>query len=401
MSSTTGVQNLLVNTFRPVYAYDATATLYTVKLDTSNVNTYYGNSANVLWAQVGDSASNVYVGKDAGNDPTITVRACSNVTALGYAAANAISNVSNSVFVGTSAGLGTQSVSNIVSVGFQSGTGTASVRVGAGTSGVGSSNTVLGTASTTGSYSNCILVGPGLTADKSWRFRVGTSAAPYIVGDISTGWVGIGTATPNTIYTKLDVAGDEYVGGNLGVNTTPGYRTLDVNGNFRAQDASSNTLDFSNGNFSVQKGTETLSFSNSALLVRDTSLNTISYVGGLLTITDASSAEFDLSAGKTRSSGGFYSKTGIASVTGGGAATTLGAINAGLILVSANAQTNPNTDSLGYVLLASTTSNIYTLSSYRIDTNASITASGTNLVLSNTTDSKIYYYTITYFPIRP
>jgi hypothetical protein len=60
--------------------------------------------------------------------------------------------------------------------------------------------------------------------------------------------VGIGgTVTPQDSLNKLDVSGNVYVLGNIGLNITPGDRTLDVNGNFRASDGLSNVLDFSNG----------------------------------------------------------------------------------------------------------------------------------------------------------
>lgn len=403
MSRTTGVQNLLVNTFRPVYTYDTTSTLYTVKVDLSNVNTYYGNSANVLWAQVGDSACNVYVGKESGNDPTVTVNRCSNVTAVGWAAASNASNVSNSAFFGKESGTGAQTMSNMVGIGYQAGIGTASVRVGAGTTGAGISNTVVGTASTTGAYSNSILIGPGLAADKSWRFRLGgTQTKPYLLGDISTGWLGIVATSPVTAYTVLDISGDQYVKGNLGINIAPGTRTLDVNGNFRTQDSASNRLDFSNGNFTVEKGSNTMSFSNSAFLVRDTCLNTISYAGGRLSVTDASSAEFDVSAGTTRSSGGFYSKTGIVSLGSGQPSEVLGPIKQGLIFVTAaNNVGEFSTDGFGYMILASSPSNLTTISQYRINSNTTVVGVGENIVVSNAVDSAIYYYSVTYFPIRP
>jgi hypothetical protein len=400
MSSTTGIQNLLVNAFRPAYTYDTTSTLYTVKLDMSNVNTYYGNSANVLWAQVGDIASNVYVGKGAGNDPTITVRACSNVTAVGYSTASSISNVSNSVFVGTETAANAQSMSNMVGVGYRAGTGTASVRVGSDTSGNGVSNTVIGSSSTTSTYSNCILVGPGLTADQSWRFRLGgTPAKPYILGDISTGWMGINATSPITSYTRLDVSGDEYVKGNLGINIAPGTRTLDVNGNFRVQDASSNTLDFSNGNFTVQKGSNTLYFSNSAFLVRDTCLNTISYDGGRLNVIDASSTQFDVCGGITTSSTGFRSVTGtFDSLSNSNAGVVaFGKIKAGSFLVTAR---DLYDDGCVSYLFASSPTTAGIMCSNRLGNQATISTSGTDIRFEPTVAGNYTInYTITYFPV--
>lgn len=350
MSSTTGVQNLLVNTFRPVYTYDAVATLYTVKLDLSNVNTYYGNNANVLWAQIGDSACNVYVGKEAGNDPTVTTKACSNVTAVGYGAASNISNVTNSVFAGTYAGNSAQSMSNMVGVGYQAGTGTGSVRVGARTTGNGVSNIVLGTDSSTNTYSNSILIGPRLTADKSWRFRLGGSTAlPYLIGDMSTGWLGIGRTSPITPYTGLDVSGDQYVTGNLGVNIAPGTRTLDVNGNFRVQDSSSNLLDFSNG---VTK-----------------------CIGGYASIRDTSS------------------------VLAGPSSLEIGRVRRGIIHVSAiDTQYGGEANRAAYIYFAWTNSNVTSLAAASNGlTDISVITS--NIYIMHTGSDTSYNYSITYFPL--
>ena len=364
MSSTTGIQNLLVNTFRPVYTYDPTSTLYTVKLDLSNVNTYYGNSANVLWAQVGDSACNVYVGKEAGNDPTITVKACSNVTAVGYGTASNISNVSNSVFMGTETAANAQSMTNMVGVGYRAGTGTASVRVGADTSGNGVSNTVVGAFSTTTTYSNCILIGPGLAADQSWRFRLGgTQATPYILGDISTGWMGINRSAPITPYTKLDVGGDAYVLDNLGINTAPGLRTLDVNGNFRSTDGASNIFDVSGGNLSLQKGSDTLAFSN----------------------------------GLTWCPGGFVSIQSNILVPQT-SSVTIGPIRRGIIHVSAIDQAFSD-QRAAYIFFAYTTSNVTALAS-NIPGLTTITTSTSNLqITTSEAADRTYDYSITYFPL--
>ena len=235
MSSTTGLQNLLVNTFRPVYSYNAAATLYTVKLDLSNVNTYYGNNVDVLWANVGDSASNVYVGKLAGNDPTVTTKKCVNNTAVGYGAGSNISNVANCVFLGFYAGQQAQDASAVIAIGSNAGgNGLSNIYIGNGTKAIGSNNILLG-------HDICL-------GTVSYTMRVGAQGTTTIAADLSKTWVGVGGAlSPASAYTKFDVSGDSYFLGNVGVNITPGTRTLDVNGNFRVQDASSNLFEFSNG----------------------------------------------------------------------------------------------------------------------------------------------------------
>jgi hypothetical protein len=235
MSSTAGIQNLLVNVFRPVYRYDPASTTpsFVPKLELSNIDNYSGNTISVFTAAVGDSASNVYVGSNAGNLYT-NIQACSNVTAIGYGAANLISNVSNSTYLGNAAGAGAVSANAVIGIGTSTGgNGTSNIFIGNGTSATGNSN---------------ILIGHGITATSN-TLRLGST----VYGDLSTKWIGIGTPTPYDSNDKLDVSGNVYVLGQVGINITPGNRTLDVNGNFRASD-SNGTLDFSNGVTSSSNG---------------------------------------------------------------------------------------------------------------------------------------------------
>jgi hypothetical protein len=229
MSSTTGIQNFLVNVFRPVYTYDPLTTIYTVKLELSNIDTYSGNTVSVFTAAVGDSASNVYVGSNAGNVFTNT-RASSNVVALGYGAGSNISNVSNSTYLGNAAGAAALNANAVIAIGTGAGgNGTSNIFIGNGTKSTGSNN---------------ILVGHGIDIGASNNtLRLGST----LYGNLSTKWIGIGTPSPYDANDKLDVSGNVYVLGQVGINITPGNRTLDVNGNFRAADSSGNTLDFNSG----------------------------------------------------------------------------------------------------------------------------------------------------------
>ena len=63
MSSTTNIQNLLVNVFRPVYRYEippgSSNTIFVPKLELSNIDTYSGNSVSVFTAAIGDASNNV------------------------------------------------------------------------------------------------------------------------------------------------------------------------------------------------------------------------------------------------------------------------------------------------------------------------------------------------------
>lgn len=340
MSSTTNVQNLLVNVFRPVYTYDATATTFTPRLELSNIDNYSGNTISVFTAAVGDSNNNVYVGSNAGN-PYTTTKLCRNVTAIGYGAGSNISNVSNSTYAGFYAGAGAISSSNTVAIGDNtSGNGNSNVRIGSSNAGTGASNVSIGAGSTTSTYSNCILLGPGLTATQDNEFRVGSS---YLWGNMSTRWLGIGTSSPYDSNNRLDVSGNLYVFGQQGINMVP-VRTLDVNGNFRASDAFG-TLDFSNG--------------------------------------------------VTSSSNGFASQTGTIAVSGG--ASTIGVLKKGVVLISA-VDNASSANRASRMLLAYTTSNVTDVGSNVADGNTSITTSSSNIQITDATNAT-YTWSITYFPL--
>jgi hypothetical protein len=354
MSSTTGIQNLLVNVFRPVYSYEippgTSNTIFVPKLEMSNIDNYSGNSVSVFTAAVGDANSNVYVGSNAGNVYT-TLKGCRFVTALGYSAAAGISNVSNSVFVGYNAGAGAAGANSNVIVGDNAtGNGTSNVRIGSSNTGTGSSNVSVGTATSSSTYSNCILLGPGITATQDNQFRVGTS---YLWGDQSNKWLGIGRPTSIDIsYNALDVSGNVYVDGQVGINMVP-TRTLDVNGNFRASDANG-TLDFDNG--------------------------------------------------VTSSSNGFASRRGTISNAGIGSTTSIATLKKGVILVSAQdtASTTSNFES-AMVYCSDATDGTFTafLSSNVQSGDVSVVfqLGGSNIQISNLTSVRSIDWSITYFPL--
>jgi hypothetical protein len=235
--STAGIQNYLSNVFRPIYTYDTTATTFTPKLELVNLDTVSANVVSVFSAAIGDSASNVYVGSNAGN-PYTTLRACSNVTALGYGAGSNISNTSNSVFVGWYAGANESNSSNVIAIGKGSGgtDGTDNICIGTDT-GVrtGSRNTLLGH-----------FMDLSGTSD---QLRIGYSNRIPIAADVSRNWVGIGGILnpTNIAFATFDVSGSTRLQGNVGININPGDRTLDVNGNFRADHGVNGVLDFDDG----------------------------------------------------------------------------------------------------------------------------------------------------------
>lgn len=331
--NTTGIQNYLSNVFHPVYTYDTTASNFTPKLELSNIDVYSGNTLSVFTAAVGDSASNVYVGSNAGNAFNV-IRACSNITALGYGAASNISNDSNSVYIGWYAGANGSNSSNVISIGKSSG-------------GNGVNNIFLGTSTGTVGQSN-ILIGHFIApSNVSNQIRIGYSNQIPIAADLSRNWVGIGgPLAPSAVGTAFDVSGSAKFVGNLGINIDPGTRTLDVNGNFRARDASLNALDFSNG--------------------------------------------------VTYSTQGYVSIQSNIAVNA--AATTIGTLKKGVVLISA-VNRNDTADRAARMVLAYTTSNTTDIGSNVAAGDASITFSTTNIQITDVTNTTTYDYNITYFPL--
>ena len=356
MSSTTGAQNLLVNVFRPVYTYavptgGATA-VFTPKLEISNVDVVTGNSIAVFTAAVGDSNSNVYVGSNAGNLYDLT-KLCRNVTALGYGAANNISNVSNSVYLGFNAGTGATSASNVIAIGANAtGNGTSNIYIGTSTGAAGSNNIFIGHGIAPGTTSNSLRVGSLLYGDFS-NGRLGVGTSPSYNLDVSgdsriTRRLGVGMAPVSApIAHGLDVSGYTYVYGGLGINADPADYTLNLNGNFFASE-----------------GGQTFSFSSN----------------------------FD---GIVQATAGYSSVRGTITVSGG--ASTIGTIKKGIIMVSA-VDSASSANRAARVLLAYTTSNVTDIGTNVAAGNTSITTSTTNLRISDATNAT-YTYSITYFPL--
>ena len=353
--STTGIQNYLSNVFRPIYTYDTTSSNFVPRLELSNIDNYSGNTLSVFTAAVGDSNSNVYVGSNAGNPFNIT-RDCRNITALGYGAASNISNDCNSIYIGWYAGSSGSNSRDVISIGTNSG-------------GNGSSNIFLGTGTGTVGQSN-ILIGHFIApSNVSNQIRIGYSNQFPIAADLSKNWVGLGGYTaPIHINDKVDVSGNLYVLGNIGLNTEPGIETtLDVNGDFQSDDGEALLRFRTTGSNSV------LSFSNY------TSGTTEVSVGGL-----------------TKSSGGFSSIQGSIAVPA--TATTIGTLKKGIVLISAVNQSN-SADHASRMVLAYTTSNIVDVGSNVSVNDASITFSTSNIEITDITNTTVYDYSITYFPL--
>ena len=216
----TGIQNYLSNVFVPIYTYDSVAKTFTPKLELSNVDTYSGNSVSVFTAAVGDAANNVYVGSNAGN-PFNIIKSVSNVTAIGFAAGNNISNVNKSVYVGFYAGAGAAIAGDVIAI-------------GANTSGNGFENIFMGTSNGTVGSSNILIghyISPGIVSN---QIRIGNRSRIPIAADMSTNWVGLGGMLPRDpdVNIRLDVSGSACFSRQVGISRLP-EKTLDVNGDFR------------------------------------------------------------------------------------------------------------------------------------------------------------------------
>jgi hypothetical protein len=197
--NTTGVQNYLSNVFRPIVTYDAANSNFnfTPRLEMSNVDVYSGNTVSIFRADVGDSASNVYVGKESGNT-LIDLRNTSRVSAFGYGAGNGISNVFSSVYLGYRAGAGDLGVSNTIAIGSDAGGG-----------GAGSSNIFIGAGTKSRLGSRNIFLGHGIDLSSvSNQIRIGYQTQIPIAADLSRNWVGLaGVTSPTASNVAVDVSG--------------------------------------------------------------------------------------------------------------------------------------------------------------------------------------------------
>ena len=234
MSSTSNVQNLLTNVFRPTFVYNTTTSNYQSKLELVNIDTLSANAITAYAANVGDSAGNVYVGVGAGNTYSLLTSSSNTTnTFVGTGAGGLTSNVKNSVFLGYRAGNGVANSSN-------------SISIGANTLNGGNSNIYIGCATGIATGSNNIFIGPGISnggTSVSNTLLIGSGSNTLFRGDLTSNRVGINTTalTSPSTYITLDVNGYTRIGGstnngNLGINTLPGTYTLDVNGDMRVSD---------------------------------------------------------------------------------------------------------------------------------------------------------------------
>jgi len=362
MSSTSNVQNLLANVFRPAYVYDTTNQLYRTKLEMSNIDTITANSVSVFTISAGDSNNNVYVGNNSGNpfSNASTLNTGCNV-ALGVYAGGTINNSSNSVFVGYFAGNNAVTSVKTVAIGANvKGDGTSNVYIGASTgpvSGVGTKNIFIGAG-----------IAPAVAPSNT--LQIGNA----VYANMSNQYFGIWNPTPTH---ALDVCGSVQIstpglGGSLGINIDAGPYNLNVNGNMYVSD-----------------GYGGLTLSSSGV----TSNSTLSFVN---MITGKSAT--------IKSSGGFYSVQGTITQLAFGAASNTGAVlQKGIMMVSAQDTSSSSTNyhaGTWYVRDATGSSAPILMTTATQAGVCTISFSSSNIRLSNSavSGSSNFAWTVTYFP---
>jgi hypothetical protein len=169
----------------------------------------------------------------------------------------------------------------------------------------------------------------------------------------------------------LDVNGYARIGtnqiGGLGINTNPLDYTLNVNGNMRVSD-----------------GYGTMTFTN------DVSSNSVTTITPVISNKTATLQVND----------GFFSVSGITGTLGSGSNSNIGVWKKGIVMVSTQdtATSDNYVGQLSMVRLTGSTFTVLPMSSNA--SNATITANGSNIVLTNNGGAgRSYTYSITYFPL--
>ena len=372
MSSTSNVQNLLTNVFRPTFVFDTINGVYQSKLELTNIDSVSANIVYGFTAAFGDANGNLYIGIGSGNAYSILASSSnSNDTFVGTGAGGSTSNVRNSVFLGYRSGFGAILASN-------------SISIGANTLNGGNSNIYIGCGTGIQSGSNNIFLGPGVTNGGiavSNLLMIGSGSNTSIVGDLSSNRVGINLSSlpATTPDLKLDVNGFTRIGtnanGGLGINTLPGYYALDVNGGFRVSD-----------------GYGVLTFTNSGSNCVTSISNTAAYSGSNSTSTAT-----------LQVTGGFFSTQGIVGVPGN-TSISIGKLKIGNILICARSSGSKYTSVMWLctsLAVGVTPATIVLMTNGASSANTALTYDGNNNITIDNTDSSsaTFTYSITYFPL--
>jgi hypothetical protein len=448
MSSTTNYQSYLPYVFRPVYTYSSNGG-FTTTFNLSNIETMSANIASFGQVNLGDSNANVYIGCNAGNNPSnATAFVTSNNSSLGVNSAAGACNVINSVFAGTFCGANGQNISNSFFVGYFAGysntsntncifigasnsinvnntsnsiniggnsTSTTSnswnIFLGTSNSNSGSCNICLGSlSSNTGS--NNIIIGNGTVSPSAGKNNLilGTAVAPqsYALADGSS--VSIPAGFSNKLFigsgSNVLIAGDFTKGvvsiGTTNTNTntcntaypnfTLGSISLDVANFARFQkgvaigcDPASYTLDV-NGQFRVTDGWGQLAFSNN--------YNNTGYSNSFVEMKPvyATGTMTVVVTGLTSSSG-YYTAKGSISAT----SSISDIVRPGLVTVALTDESSSNYYTASFSVPKSGTGN----PGGSINVNsvwASVDITASVVTITSTTATFPIYYNITVFP---
>ena len=215
MSSTSNVQNLLVNLLRPTYRYDPATGAFTPSLSMSNVTELIAGRIQTGSLTVTDSAINTFLGSNSGIN---------------------VSNAARNVGIGYNAMAGAVNASSNVAVGFNSLEGVSNsscnVALGAGTdiSDGATRSVLIGPNVTLGGGSNNILIGANLSRGLvNNQLQIGT----LLYGDLSSGFIGVNTSAPRAAF---DISGVTLFNNKVGFQVPNPQFSLDVAGTVYASE---------------------------------------------------------------------------------------------------------------------------------------------------------------------
>ena len=380
--STANVQNLLSNVFRPTFVYDIGNQVYRTKLELLNIDTVSANMVSTFFVSVGDSRSNVYVGLGAGN-PYSNMVSSSNyyTTFLGAGAGFGSSNVSNSVFLGYNAGQGSVNSTNTIAIGSNAdGDGSNNIYIGAGAGmagAAGTSNIFIGHENTLTGVSKQFLLGP-LVGQPPSSLTNSLGSNYLLGGDFASNRLGINLSNPTY---NLDVNGYARIGtnsvGGLGINTNPLDYTFNVNGDMQVSDGYGRLRLTHDNNGSVTAGYSRMTLEG---------------------ITNAGGSPAAVGIATLQVSDGYFSASGTTGSMASAATSNIGVWKKGIVMVSVQDTAN-STNYVGQISMVRLTGSTYTVVDISSNVaNATITASTSNIVLTNSAaTSRTYSYSITYF----
>jgi len=382
--STTNVQNLLSNVFRPTFVYDIGNQVYRTKLELLNIDTVSANMVSTFFASVGDARSNVYVGLGAGN-PYSNMVSSSNyyTTFVGAGAGFGSSNVSNSVFLGYNAGQGSVNSTNTIAIGSNAdGDGSNNIYIGAGagmSGAAGTSNIFIGHGNTLTGVTKQFLLGP-LVGQPPSSLTNSLGSNYLLGGDFASNRLGINLSNPTY---NLDVNGYARIGtnsvGGLGVNTNPLDYTLNVNGDMQITDGYGRLRLTHDNNGSATAGYSRMTLEG---------------------ITNSGGSPAAVGIATLQVSDGYFSASGTTGSMGSAATSNIGLWKKGVVIVSVQ-DTATSANFVGQTHMVCLTGTTYTVNVMASNVaNATITASTSNIVLTNNGGaSRTYTYSITYFAL--